>query len=230
MKIQNFVTSAIFSVIYVVLFDLQYMVSDYSSLSFMIGIISTLFIAPVVEWFIHKKMYHDGIFKGIVFFDHIQKLHTIGHHKMYHPIEKFTSEEIKRIPIFISPMRSACKGFHNYLVYVFHILFYLLIGCFIWVPLWSFIQNDAFMLGHIFSSIGFINMSMFVHDTIHSPGLFPWIEKQPWYSIIHRMHWIHHVDHTCNFNIFLPFGDLMFQTIRTERTIEEGENFLRKEK
>jgi len=60
-----------------------------------------------------------------------------------------------------------------------------------------------------------------VHDAIHHPGQFRFLEAQPWYPFIERHHYIHHVDMEANVNFLLPLADWCYGTLRTTMTAVE---------
>ena len=60
-----------------------------------------------------------------------------------------------------------------------------------------------------------------VHDAIHYPGQFKFVEIQPWYPFIDRHHFIHHVDMEANVNFLLPLADWCYGTLRTTLSAAE---------
>ena len=60
-----------------------------------------------------------------------------------------------------------------------------------------------------------------VHDAIHYPATNSFLRPQGWFQFLARHHYIHHVDTSANINFLLPFGDLIFGTLRRSLTAAE---------
>ena len=92
---------------------------------------------------------------------------------------------------------------------------------FIWTPAWLSTQNPIFLASIIVTSIIISDLFVRVHDAIHYPGRFRFVEIQPWFPFIDRHHFIHHVDMEANVNFLLPLADWCYGTLRTELTPAE---------
>ena len=67
----------------------------------------------------------------------------------------------------------------------------------------------------------FSDLFVRVHDAIHYPGIYPFLDSQLWFRFLDRHHYIHHVDTEANVNFLLPLADWLFGTMRRTLTPEE---------
>jgi hypothetical protein len=107
------------------------------------------------------------------------------------------------------------SGLGNVLVKLAHFSFYMTIGCVaLWVPAWLMTHNVFFVAGLVLTSAVVSDLFVRVHDAIHYPGSYPWIQSQPWFAFLDRHHFIHHVDTEANVNFLLPLADWLLGTLR----------------
>lgn len=136
-----------------------------------------------------------------------------------------TNGTVRRYPVSeLDVSRLYPAGWKNLISKGAHFLFYLALGtAVIIVPAWLLTQNPIF-LGSITVTLVIISdLFVRVHDAIHYPGQFRFIEAQPWFPFVDRHHFIHHVDLEANVNFLLPLADWCYGTLRTELTAEEIE-------
>jgi hypothetical protein len=187
-----------------------------------VGFTLGLALAPVmaspIEWFGHRFVYHEEVFRplGAIFVVHS------AHHHAFFPTWRYTTcgparrLALRRRPdIHLAPARNAG-------VRLTHFSGFMATGAvFIWVPAWLATRDVAFLVGLVISSAVVSNLFVVVHDVVHRPGSHRIVEAQPWYPFLDRHHYIHHVDLGANLNFLLPLGDWLFGTLRRTLTPEE---------
>jgi len=88
-------------------------------------------------------------------------------------------------------------------------------------PAWLATGRVAFVAGLLASLVVVSDPFVRVHDAIHYPREFPWLQRQGWFRFLDQHHYIHHVDTSVNVNFLLPLADLLFGTMRRTLTEEE---------
>lgn len=185
------------------------------------GIAFTLIPASIYEWIVHRYVYHRKSWGPLAKIYHI---HHQGHHAKIFPTWRYTTNgPVRRHPVLEADTSHLYPpGWRNLISKVAHFSFYMSIGLvFIWTPAWIFTQNQVFLASIILTSIIISDLFVRVHDAIHYPGRFRFIEKQPWFAFIDRHHFIHHVDMEANVNFLLPLADWCYGTLRTQLTSTE---------
>jgi len=187
--------------------------------AFVLGLAIVPLVASVLEWFVHRHVYHEPVVRPLA---PIFNVH-IAHHYAFFPTWRYvTSGPARRLTIRKRTPDVHVSNFRNAGVRLAHVGWYMAIGAtIIWVPAWLLTDNVAFIAGVIVSSAIVSNLFIVVHDTIHRPGSHRIVEAQPWYAFLDRHHYIHHVDLGANLNFLLPLADLLFGSLRTEMTADE---------
>ncbi len=185
------------------------------------GIVFTLIPASVLEWLVHRYVYHRRQPGPL---GQIFRIHHQGHHALIFPTWRYTTNgPVLRHPISEPDVsRLYPPGWRNWLSKLAHFGFYLGIGAVFIVAPAALLALDLFFLAAIaVTSVVLSDLFVRVHDAIHYPGRFRLVEAQPWYPFIDRHHFIHHVDLDANVNFLLPLADLCYGTLRTRLTAEE---------
>ena len=181
-----------------------------------LGILFTLVNASVLEWLVHRYVYHRNWIPGL---RRIYAIHHPGHHFTFFPTWRYVTDG--------PPMRHRILGHDasllhrsrggNTRVKLAHFSFYMAIGlvC-LWTPAWLLTHNVFFLVGLVVTSIMVSDLFVRVHDAIHYPGQFTWIEAQPWFAFLDRHHYIHHVDTEANVNFLMPLADWLLGTLRVK--------------
>lgn len=185
------------------------------------GIPFTLIPASVYEWLVHRYVYHREQAGPLA---QVYRIHHIGHHAAIFPTWRYTTKgTVRRHPINepdITQLYPA--GWKNLISKAAHFLFYFSLGSvLICAPAWLLTGDRWFLLSCWFTLAVISDLFVRVHDAIHYPGQFRFIEAQPWYPFIDRHHFIHHVDMEANVNFLLPLADLCYGTMRTSLTEAE---------
>lgn len=183
---------------------------------FVLGFIYPFLIATTIEWMVHKYIYHH---KFPILLSHIYKIHQYIHHIKQFP----TNNYVNKGPQTSVTMDAKITTNTNELTYIYflHLGFYMSFGTILIIT--SITSNSIlFVILNAFWSLIFSDLFIRVHDTIHRPGTYPWIESQIWFDFIDNHHWIHHVDNSCNLNFLLPLFDLQVGTIRFKTTHDEN--------
>lgn len=185
------------------------------------GILFTLIPASILEWLVHRYIYHRERLGPLA---QIYRIHHQGHHAAIFPTWRYTTNgTVLRHPVSepdISRLYPA--GWRNLISKVAHFAFYVAIGfLFIWTPAWLLTYNKPFLASIVVTSIVLSDLFVRVHDAIHYPGQFRFVEAQPWFPFIDRHHFIHHVDMEANVNFLLPLADWCYGTLRTTMTEAE---------
>jgi hypothetical protein len=186
-----------------------------------LGCIYLLMIASVLEWLVHRYVYHR---RWLPFAGRIYAIHHRGHHFEIFPTWRYvTNPPMRRHPILRTDVSHLNPpGWRNALVKLSHFVFYMTIGCvLIWLPAWLLTHNIAFLAGILLASVIVSDLFVRVHDAIHYPGLHRFIEAQSWFCFLDNHHYIHHVDTEANVNFLLPLADWLFGTMRRRLTTEE---------
>jgi hypothetical protein len=185
-----------------------------------LGAAATLVVCSVVEWLVHRHVYHRGRLRVLA---RIRDIHHRVHHHVYFPTWRYvTSGPPRRIPLRGDPEAAATTPWANAVIGLVHSGFYLSLGSILVVtPLWLLSRRPAFLVGSVAATLIVSDLMVRVHDVIHRPGSHPWVERQPWFPFLDRHHFIHHVDTDANVNFLLPLSDLVAGTLRTALTAEE---------
>lgn len=184
----------------------------------LLGLLVMPIMASPIEWFVHRFVYHEAVFKP---FGPISTVHT-AHHYAYFPTWRYvTCGPARRLSIGNTP-HAHVSHVRNAGVRLAHFSWYMTIGAIvIWLPAWLLTGDVPFLVGIAVATAVVSNLFIVVHDTIHRPGSHRIVEAQPWYAFLDRHHYIHHVALGTNLNFLLPLADLLFGTLRTEMTAEE---------
>jgi hypothetical protein len=191
------------------------------SLNALLGILLTAWQAALVEWAVHRYIYHRHF---IPFLVPIYRVHHSGHHHIFFPPNRYVATgPVNRFSLDShgTPHVHASK-LRNLLTSAAHFLFYMLMGgVLIWLPAWQAAHNIAFLAGSIAASALISYLFIAVHDAIRHRNLHPFIAAQRWFRLLDDHHFIHHVDTEANVNFLLPLGDLVFGTLRTALSPDE---------
>ena len=185
------------------------------------GIAFTLIPASIYEWVVHRYVYHHKSRGPLARIYHI---HHQGHHAKIFPTWRYTTNgPVRRHPVLERDTSTLYPtGWRNLISKLAHFSFYMSIGLvFIWTPAWLLTKNPVFLTSVIVTSAVISDLFVRVHDAIHYPGRFRFIEAQLWVAFIDRHHFIHHVDMGANVNFLLPLADWCYGTLRTELTEAE---------
>jgi hypothetical protein len=195
--------------------------SDSVAVALAAGIPVTLIPASIYEWLVHRYVYHREQAGPLA---QIYRIHHKGHHAAIFPTWRYTTNgSVRRHPVSepdISQLYPA--GWRNLISKAAHFLFYMVLGsALICTPVWLLTGNRWFLLSSLVTLVVISDLFVRVHDAIHYPGQFRFIEAQPWYPFIDRHHFIHHVDMEANVNFLLPLADWCYGTMRTSLTEAE---------
>jgi hypothetical protein len=185
-----------------------------------LGAAATLVVSSVVEWLVHRHVYHRGRLRA---FARLRDIHHRVHHHVFFPTWRYvTSGPPRRIPLRGNPEVAATTGWANAAIALVHSAFYLALALvFVVAPLGLLSRRPAFLAGSLAAALVVSDLMVRVHDVIHRPGSHPLVERQPWFPFLDRHHFIHHADTDANVNFLLPLGDLVAGTLRTALTAEE---------
>jgi len=185
------------------------------------GVFFTLIPASVYEWLVHRYVYHRKRFGPLA---QIYRIHHQGHHARIFPTWRYTTNgPVRRHPVAEPDVsRLYPPGWRNLISKAAHFCFYMIIGLvFIWTPAWFLTGSLMFLGSIVVTSMVISDLFVRVHDAIHYPGQFRFVEAQPWFPFIDRHHFIHHVDLDANVNFLLPLADWCYGTLRTTLTESE---------
>lgn len=185
------------------------------------GILFTLIPASVIEWLVHRYIYHRKRFGPLA---QIFRIHHRGHHAAIFPTWRYTTNgTVRRHPVSeLDVSRLYPAGWRNLISKTAHFAFYMALGSvFILTPGWLLTRSVAFSLTLVATLALLSDLFVRVHDAIHYPGQFKLVEAQPWFPFIDRHHFIHHVDMEANVNFLLPLADWCYGTLRTSLTEAE---------
>lgn len=185
------------------------------------GVVYTTVAASLLEWLVHRYVYHRRWLPGL---RHVFTIHHRGHHHIIFPTWRYvTNGPVRRHPVLRAEAANLHPaGWRSLPVKLAHFGFYMSIGAVcIWAPAWLLTGDLAFLAGIVLTSIVFSDLFVRVHDAIHYPGLYPWLEAQPWFHFLDVHHYIHHVDTEANVNFLLPLADWLLGTMRRTLTAEE---------
>ncbi len=196
-------------------------VSGSAAVALAAGIPFVLIPASVYEWLVHRYIYHRKQPGPLA---QIYRIHHTGHHAAIFPTWRYTTNgTVRRHPVSepdVSLLYPA--GLRNLISKAAHFLFYMALGSsLICVPAWLLTHDRWFLLSCLVTLAVISDLFVRVHDAIHYPGQFKFIEAQPWYPFIDRHHFIHHVDMEANVNFLLPLADWCYGTMRTSLTEAE---------
>jgi hypothetical protein len=189
--------------------------------AFLLGVLVLPMAASPYEWLVHRYVYHGT---AIPFLRRIYVIHQHGHHYAIFPTWRYvTNGPVLRHPI-LSDSRSALHVtfWSNLRIKFAHFAFYMALGtALILTPAWFATGSVAFLAGMLASLLVVSDLFVRVHDAIHYPREFPWLQRQGWFRFLDEHHYIHHVDTSVNVNFLLPLADLLFGTMRRTLTDEE---------
>lgn len=187
-----------------------------AALALVLGLVVIPVIAAPIEWYVHRFVYHEPVVRplGAIF-----RVHT-AHHFAFFPTWRYvTNGPARRLSIRWRTPDIHASAVRNAGVRLAHFAWYLTFGVVVvWIPAWFVTRSVPFVVGLALSSAIVSNLFIVVHDTIHRPGSHRIVEAQPWFAVLDRHHYIHHVDLGANLNFLLPLGDLLFGTLRTSLT------------
>ena len=185
------------------------------------GVLFTLILASIFEWLVHRYLYHR---KQPGAFAQIYRIHHQGHHIKIFPTQHYTAHsKVRRHPFSEPDISTHYPGvWRNVSSEAAQFAFYMVIGlALILTPAWLLTQSQLFLASIAVTLIIICDLFVSVHDAIHHPGQFRFLEAQPWYPFIERHHYIHHVDMEANVNFLLPLADWCYGTLRTTITSAE---------
>lgn len=186
-----------------------------------IGGITMLVAASVVEWLVHRYIYHRRVVPGM---GRIYEIHEKGHHHKIFPTWRYTTNGTpKRHPIASrSTSDLHASTFANLGIKLAHFGFYLALAAVcVWLPAWLFARQLPLLFGQIAVTLVIADLFVRVHDAIHYPATNAFLRSRAWFRFLARHHYIHHVDPSANVNFLLPLGDLCFGTLRLALTERE---------
>lgn len=192
-----------------------------SVFAFVLGVLVLPVAASPYEWLVHRYVYHG---QAIAFLRRIYVIHQHGHHYAIFPTWRYvTNGPVLRHPI-LSDSRSDLHRtkWSNLRIKLAHFGFYMVLGTtLILAPAWLATGSPAFLAGLFAALVVVSDLFVRVHDAIHYPREFPWLQRQGWFRFLDEHHYIHHVDTSVNVNFLLPLADLLFGTMRRTLTEEE---------
>lgn len=192
-----------------------------AAFALLVGVLVLPVAASPYEWLVHRYVYHG---QAIPFLRRIYVIHQHGHHYAIFPTWRYvTNGPVLRHPI-LSDSRSDLHQtrWSNLRIKLAHFAFYMVLGtALILGPAWLATGHVAFVAGLLTSLVVVSDLFVRVHDAIHYPREFPWLQRQGWFRFLDRHHYIHHVDTSVNVNFLLPLADLLFGTMRRTLTAEE---------
>ena len=193
----------------------------WKGLAFLIGVLVLPVAASPYEWLVHRYVYHGTV---VPMLRRIYVIHQHGHHYAIFPTWRYvTNGPVLRHPI-LSESRSDLHRtvWSNLRIKAAHFAFYMLLGTLlILAPAWFASRNVAFVAGLFAALLVVSDLFVRVHDAIHYPKDFPWLQRQRWFRFLDEHHYIHHVDTSVNVNFLLPLADFLFGTMRRTLTEEE---------
>jgi hypothetical protein len=187
-----------------------------------LGALFTLVNASVLEWLVHRYVYHRNWIPGL---RRIYAIHHPGHHFTFFPTWRYVSDGSPRRHKILGNDASQLhtSNWENSLVELAHFSFYMTIGALcLWTPAWFLTRNIPFLAGLVVTSAVVSDLFVRVHDAIHYPGRYPWIETRAGFAFLDRHHFIHHVDTEANVNFLLPLADWLLGTLRVGLTPSES--------
>lgn len=191
------------------------------AVAFLLGVLVLPVAASPYEWLVHRYVYHGTV---IPFLRRIYVIHQHGHHYAIFPTWRYvTNGPVLRHPI-LSDGRSDLHQtrWSNLRIKLAHFAFYMVLGtALILTPAWLATGSVAFLSGLLAALVVVSDLFVRVHDAIHYPKDFPWLQRQGWFRFLDEHHYIHHVDTSVNVNFLLPLADLLFGTMRRTLTDEE---------
>jgi multisubunit Na+/H+ antiporter MnhB subunit len=188
-------------------------------LAFVLGLVVLPVVASPLEWFVHRFVYHQAVFRPL---GAIYTVHTAHHYAFFPTWRYVTAGPARRLSIRRRAPDAHTSGVRNAAVRLAHFGWYMTIGAVVvWLPAWLVTSDVAFLAGLVVATVVVSNLFIVVHDTIHRPGSHRIVEAQPWFAFLDRHHYIHHVALGANLNFLLPLADLLFGTLRTAMTADE---------
>jgi len=189
--------------------------------AFLLGVLVLPVAASPYEWLVHRYIYHGTV---LPFLRRIYVIHQHGHHYAIFPTWRYVTNG----PVLRHPILSQSRAdlhltlWSNLRVKLAHFAFYMVLGtALILTPAWLATGSVAFVAGLLASLLVVSDLFVRVHDAIHYPREFPWLQRQAWFRFLDGHHYIHHVDTSVNVNFLLPLADLLFGTMRRTLTDEE---------
>ncbi len=185
------------------------------------GVVFTLILASILEWLVHRYLYHR---KQLGALAQIYQIHHKGHHIKIFPTKRYTTHlKVRHHPFSEPDISTHYTGlWRNLSSEAAHFSFYMVIGlALICAPAWLLTQSQLFIASILVTLIIICDLFVSVHDAVHHPDQFRFLESQPWYPFIERHHYIHHVDMEANVNFLLPLADWCYGTLRTTMAATE---------
>ena len=136
------------------------------------GLVFTLIPASVLEWLVHRYIYHRHQSGPL---GQIYRIHHQGHHAAIFPTWRYTTNgPVCRHPVGERDItRLYPAGWRNLLSKLAHFGFYMTIGAVaIWTPAWLLTGNRIFLATIVVTSAILSDLFVRVHDAIHYPGQF----------------------------------------------------------
>ena len=189
--------------------------------AFLLGALVLPVAASPYEWLVHRYVYHGTV---VPFLRRIYVIHQHGHHYAIFPTWRYvTNGPVLRHPILSQSRSDLHHAFwSNLRIKLAHFGFYMVLGtALILTPAWVATGSVVFLAGLLASLLVVSDLFVRVHDAIHYPRDFPWLQRQGWFRFLDEHHYIHHVDTSVNVNFLLPLADLLFGTMRRTLTDEE---------
>jgi sterol desaturase/sphingolipid hydroxylase (fatty acid hydroxylase superfamily) len=184
------------------------------------GLVLVPLLASPVEWFVHRYTFHRPTVPAIY------DIHHRSHHHVFFPTWRYvTGGPPRRVPLVGSKSRrdeGAVTARENAAIHLAHFAFYATLGVtLLCVPVWMLTGRPPLLAGMAVSLVVVAELMVLVHDSIHRPGIHPYLERRAWFRRLDRHHYIHHVDTEANVNFLLPLADGLFGTLRTTLTEKE---------
>lgn len=186
-----------------------------------LGVASTLVVASIGEWLVHRYAMHRRLGPGLLGLPH--ELHHRAHHWVQFPPDAYVEgARVDRVPWGRARDARVCAtSLGRALVVASHLAFYSLFALpLVVAPAFAWGANPAFAWSVTATTGVLLFLFVHVHDAVHHPGHSP-LESARWLRLLDRHHDVHHVDTQANTNFLLPLGDRLFGTLRRELTAEE---------
>jgi len=191
-----------------------------AAVAFLLGLLVLPVAASPYEWLVHRYVYHGTV---IPFLRRIYVIHQHGHHYAIFPTWRYvTNGPVLRHPI-VSESRA---DLHQASGATCGSSWRTSPSTWCWhgadpVARLACHGQRGVLSGLLAALVVVSDLFVRVHDAIHYPREFPFIQRQLWFRFLDEHHYIHHVDTTVNVNFLLPLADLLFGTLRRTLTAEE---------
>jgi hypothetical protein len=190
-----------------------------------LGLATTLLIASLAEWAIHRGIMHRP--SRLPLLHAAFALHHRAHHWVQFPPTEYKHEgQVQYLATVPPRLEQVSRGAWQRTLAVGTLLVFY--GAFAAalavVPAWSLTGNVAFSLAVTATSAALVVLFVHIHDAVHYPGLSPF-ERMGWFRFLDHHHYVHHIDTQANTNFLLPLGDVLLGTLRLELTEREAERW-----